>query len=366
LGINNSIFKIGEMVIAYTGDSYINFSLSSLLIVHALHVRVVIALLGALFLTLIGLYWLITGFQRLRSPVRDAVPERHKQKGVMPTMGGLVIIAVVLINVLICCRYDAKIMLFLLTLLAFGGIGLWDDWAKISRAIGIASRVKFSLQLCAAAVMSGLLLYTGVIAPTLYIPLIGNTYTVCWPIMLLWLVFVLVGSSNAVNLTDGLDGLAIGSCIPIIATLSIVAYCVGNQEIAAQLCIPYVATHELVVAGSALLGAALGFLWYNAYPAQLFMGDVGSLALGAALAYIALVCKQECLFALASGICVLETLSVIVQLASYKIRGKRFFRMAPIHHHFELAGVPESRITARFTIITTVLCLLALAGMMGC
>jgi phospho-N-acetylmuramoyl-pentapeptide-transferase len=170
----------------------------------------------------------------------------------------------------------------------------------------------------------------------------------------------MVATSNAVNLTDGLDGLAMGSLIPNFATFSIIAYLAGNTLFAEYLSIPYAGTGEIAVVGSILMGASLGFLWFNTYPAQIFMGDVGSLGLGAALALMALMVKQELLLVIAGGLFVMETVSVIMQVSSYKYRGKRLFKMAPIHHHFELLGWPESKITARFGIISLILCLLAL------
>jgi len=175
-----------------------------------------------------------------------------------------------------------------------------------------------------------------------------------------WAVFILVGCSNAVNLTDGLDGLAIGSLLPNFATFTLICYLAGHYGIAHYLQIPFAGTAEIVVIGAILIGASLGFLWYNAYPAQIFMGDVGSLALGAGLALMAIMAKQELLLSISGGLFVLETVSVMVQVLSVRYLGKRIFKMAPIHHHFELLGWPESRITTRFGIISLVLCLLAL------
>jgi len=175
-----------------------------------------------------------------------------------------------------------------------------------------------------------------------------------------WVMFILVGTSNAVNLTDGLDGLAIGSLMPNFATFSIICYLAGHYKIANYLHIPFAGSAEIAVLGSILVGASLGFLWYNAYPAQIFMGDVGSLALGSGLALMAIMAKQELLLPIAGGLFMVETISVMMQVFSFKYLGRRIFKMAPIHHHFELLGWPESKITVRFGIISLILCLLAL------
>jgi phospho-N-acetylmuramoyl-pentapeptide-transferase len=248
----------------------------------------------------------------------------------------------------------------LLLIIAFGFIGLWDDLSKISHKKGMSANLKFSLQCLIAFIISALLVKFGSVEPIIALPLLKD---VAIPIgfgFILWAAFILVGCSNAVNLTDGLDGLAIGAIIPNFALFGIISYLAGHKQLASYLYIPYAHSEEMTVVSAILVGASLGFLWFNAYPAQIFMGDVGSLALGAALAYIALVSKQELLLPIAGGLFVLETVSVILQIFSIKMFGKRVFRMAPIHHHFELIGWPESRITIRFCIISLVLCLIAL------
>jgi phospho-N-acetylmuramoyl-pentapeptide-transferase len=317
-------------------------------------------LLSTLLFSILFGGWFIGRSARFRSPARIATPENHRSKDNMPTMGGIFVIGAVVINTLLWCNLtDAKVWLFLLTIGGFGAIGFWDDWSKIHARKGISARSKFLLQVVVAILVVGTLLVLNEIEPAIYLPFFKH---VCWHLgifFLLWAVFVLIGCSNAVNLTDGLDGLAIGSLIPNFGAFTLIAYLAGHKEFAAHLLIAYAHTQEIAVVGAILIGASLGFLWYNSYPAQIFMGDVGSLALGASLAYIALVCKQEFLLVISGGLFVFETISVIMQVTSYRLFGRRIFRMAPFHHHFELLGWPESRITARFGIISLVLCLLA-------
>jgi phospho-N-acetylmuramoyl-pentapeptide-transferase len=276
-------------------------------------------------------------------------------------MGGLLILLVTIITVLLWAACgDLHVFFVLLGMCFFGGIGLWDDWCKISYQRGISIKMKWGLQIVASLFLAICMLYTGVVDSTISLPFFKSG---CIPLGLwyvLWVSLVIVSTSNAVNLTDGLDGLAICSFIPNVATFSIICYLAGHFQLARYLYIPFAASAELVVVGCALIGSSLGFLWYNAYPAQIFMGDIGSLALGAALALIALISKQELLLVISAGIFVLETLSVILQVAWVRFFKKRLFKLAPVHHHFELIGMKESKITVRFTIISIMLCLLAL------
>ncbi len=331
-------------------------------VVHYVSFRMMAALLTTLSCSIFFGGWFI-GKSKLffRSSAREHTPDTHRAKDDMPTMGGIFIIAVVVFNSLLWCNLtDMKVWLFLVLMLGFGLIGFWDDWQKIKKSRGISACVKFSLQsLVAIGVMCGLI-YFRQVSPAICFPFLK--YVCLWLgwAYVFWGAFVIVGCSNAVNLTDGLDGLAIGSLIPNFALFSVVAYVAGHRFFAEHLQIPFAHTDQMAIIGAILVGASLGFLWFNTYPAQIFMGDVGSLALGSALAYIALVCKQEFLLILAGGLFVVETISVIMQVASFKLFGKKIFRMAPIHHHFELLGWPESRITVRFGIISLVLCLLAL------
>lgn len=331
-------------------------------VVHYITFRSMAALLTAL---LISFLWGDTfiNYSRIsfRSKSRPFTPSTHQSKNDMPTMGGIFIIGVVLITSLLWINYTNPLpWVSLLSLVGFGLIGFWDDWRKIHHQKGIRAFLKLSLQVLVALVV--MLVWFLLNAPdtTVCFPFIKSWCPVLGFFYIPWAVFILIGTSNAVNLTDGLDGLAIGALLSNFATFSLICYLAGHIQIAHYLRIPFAGTAELAVVGAALIGASLGFLWYNTYPAQIFMGDVGSLGLGAILAFMALASKQEMLLSLAGGLFVVETLSVIVQTLSFKLFGKRIFRMAPLHHHFELLGWPESKITTRFCIISLVLCLIAL------
>lgn len=355
-----SILLKKDCSMLYHLASQIKFHLSICSVVQYISFRAMAGLLSTLLFSILFGGWFIGRSTRFRSPARIATPANHRAKDNMPTMGGIFVIGAVVLNTLLWCNLaDAKVWLFLLTIGGFGAIGFWDDWSKIHARKGISPQAKSILQVIAALAITSILLISHEISPTIHFPFFKNACLWLGIIFLLWASLVLVGCSNAVNLTDGLDGLAVGSLIPNFGTFTLIAYLAGHKEFAAYLCIPYAHTQEIAVIGAILIGASLGFLWYNSYPAQIFMGDVGSLALGAALAYMALVCKQELLLVLSGGLFVFETVSVIMQVLSYRFMGRKLFRMAPIHHHFELLGWPESRITARFGIISLVLCLLA-------
>lgn len=277
----------------------------------------------------------------------------------MPTMGGIFIILVVVFNTLLWANWlHPYVWIFLWNLLGFGCIGLIDDIGKIKRHAGMSSKTKFYLQLIVAGLTTGLLLFYG-LKPIVSFPFFKNFQPNFGIFFVIWSMFIIVGCSNAVNLTDGLDGLAINSLIPNFVTFALICFLAGNFTIAHYLHIPFAHCAELSVVGATLIGASIGFLWYNTYPAQIFMGDVGSLALGASLAFMALASKQELLLVVSGGLFVIETLSVIGQVVSFRCCGKRLFRMAPIHHHFELLGWQESKITVRFGIISLILCILA-------
>lgn len=330
-------------------------------VVHYVSFRAICALLTTLFCSFLGGDWFIsTSRKYFRSQAREHTPERHQAKNDMPTMGGLFIIAIVLLNSLLWANVaKPEVWIFLACFTAFGAIGLLDDIQKIYKKKGIGARTKFLLQIGVATITALSLIYIGfstqMCVPFLkwFTPDIGWFYVP-------WIVFLLVGCSNAVNLTDGLDGLAINSLIPNFALFSALCYVAGHFLIAMYLHIPFTATSEITIIGATLVGASLGFLWYNTYPAHIFMGDVGSLSLGAGLALLAIMAKQELLLPISGGLFVVETLSVIMQVLSYKFLGRRLFKMAPIHHHFELLGWQESQITVRFGIISLILCLLAL------
>ncbi len=348
------LYHVAELLMAYT--SLFN-------VMHYVSVRAIAGLLSALtFSLLFGSWFIETSRKFFRSKAREMTPASHRAKDDMPTMGGLFMLMIIMTNVLVWCDWkDAHIWVMLLCLFGFGIIGLWDDWSKVSSRKGISARAKFIAQWSVAFCVVILWLYACRGASTqLYVPFFKHFHPNLGIFFIPWAAFVLVSMSNAVNLTDGLDGLAINSLIPNFVVFSLIAYLSGHFMLSLYLRIPFAATSELAVIGAIVIGASLGFLWFNAYPAQIFMGDVGSLSLGAGLALMGIMSKQELLLPIAGGLFVMETLSVVMQVASYKLRGKRMFRMAPIHHHFELLGWPEAKITVRFGIISLILCLLAL------
>lgn len=309
--------------------------------------------------------------------IRDDGPESHMLNKVgTPTMGGVCILAAVVISSLLWARLDIPVVwMTLAVFVGYGVIGFVDDWKKVmgKSTAGLSGRWKIVGQV---AIGGGVLAYghvSGVIEPVLALPFFKDAvidFRELWvgaPDALGWLypafgLFLLVGASNAVNLTDGLDGLAIGPVMTSAATYGLLAYIVGNSTFAAYLDVPYIAGGgELTVVAMSVVGAGLGFLWYNAYPASVFMGDVGSLALGGALGMLAIATKHEIILAVVGGIFVLEAVSVILQVGSFKTRGKRVFAMAPIHHHFEKHGWSEPKIIVRFWIISIILALMALS-----
>lgn len=330
------------------------------------------AMLGVLTALVIALWIgppMIRWLQSVKAgqPIRGDGPQSHLTKAGTPTMGGALILAAIGVAMLLWGDLTNKyVWIAMLTTFGFGVIGGWDDYLKLSRrsSKGLSSRYKYFWQSVIALIVAVVLFNiaktpqeTGLILPLfkdVLIPL-GFGY-------ILLAYFVIVGSSNAVNLTDGLDGLAIMPTVLVAGGLSVFAYVTGNAKFAMYLGIPYVpGVGELAVFCSAIVGAGLGFLWFNSYPAQVFMGDIGALALGAALGVVAVMVRQEIVLFIMGGVFVLETVSVILQVASFKLTGKRIFRMAPIHHHFELKGWPEPKVIVRFWIITVILVLIGLA-----
>jgi len=310
---------------------------------------------------LCGRLFLAISYRFFRSKAREFTPESHKKKDSMPTMGGVFILCILLINTLLWCDLaNMKVWILLFGMLGFGMVGFWDDWNKIRTNKGISAGIKFQLQVLIAIILALALVFLAKCGTEMVFPFFKHFTPNLGFLFIPWVLFIVVGTSNAVNLTDGLDGLAIGSLIPNFATFSLICYLAGHYGIAQYLHIPFAGTAEIAIIGAILIGTSLGFLWYNTYPAQIFMGDVGSLALGAGLALMALMAKQELLLAIAGGLFVVETISVMLQVLSVRYLGKRMFKMAPIHHHFELLGWPESKITARFGIISFILCLLTL------
>jgi len=347
-------------------------------------VRTVYASLTAMFLAFVFGPWLIKRLRELQigQYIREEGPQDHKKKAGTPTMGGVLIVLSTLVPSLLWADLrNGFVLLAMFALLAFAAIGFVDDYAKVSKRqnLGLTSKKKFMLQILVSAVLAiGLLAlatraeystelvlpFFKRVHPNLVVHSLLSTPHF-WPLafvpFLLFVSIVITGASNAVNLTDGLDGLAIGCTVIAAGALTVLTYVSSNYRWATYLDIGYIPrVGELTVFCGALVGASLGFLWYNAHPAEVFMGDVGSLSLGGTLGLIAVIIKQEILLFFVGGVFVLEALSVILQVGSFKLRGKRIFRMAPIHHHFELAGWSESKVIVRFWIMALVFALFAL------
>lgn len=333
-----------------------------------LTVRGMLGILTSLLISLMLGPWMIRSLsqRQIGQAVRDDGPKSHFSKSGTPTMGGALILVSIGISTLLWADLGNRfVWVVLLVTLVFGAVGWVDDYRKVieKNSRGLPARWKYLWQ-SVGGIGAAVALYMTAHAPAetqLFVPFFKH---VAWPMGLGYIVltyFVIVGSSNAVNLTDGLDGLAILPCVMIAGALGIIAYLSGNSEFSAYLKIGYVpGAGELVVFCGALAGAGLGFLWFNAYPAQVFMGDVGALALGAALGVVSVIVRHEIVYFIMGGVFVMETVSVILQVASFKMTGRRIFRMAPIHHHFELKGWPEPRVIVRFWIITVMLVLFGL------
>lgn len=330
--------------------------------------RTIIATLCSLLLLFLFGSWVIQKlrFMQVGQQIREDGPKNHKGKAGTPTMGGCLFLPAVIVSALLWVEIrNVYVWLCVLIVFAFGAIGFIDDYLKVSRknSKGLSVKAKFGLQILGAVVVGIILLYTPGFDTKLNVPFFKNlTPDLGWGYVVL-AVFVIVGASNAVNLTDGLDGLATGPIVIAFTCYLVFSYLAGHMKIANYLQIPYIAgTGELAVICGAVLGGGLAFLWYNSYPADLFMGDVGSLPLGALLGAIAVMTKQEIVLILVGGIFVVEALSVILQVAYFRASGgHRIFKMAPIHHHFELKGWPESKVTVRFWIIAIVLALLSMS-----
>lgn len=301
--------------------------------------------------------------------VRDDGPESHFSKAGTPTMGGALILVAIVISTLLWSDLSSRfVWVVLFVTIGFGAIGWIDDYKKIvyGDAKGLSARVKYLWQSVVGLTAALALFHTAQfpIETQLIVPFIKDILIDLGWMYVVLTYFVIVGTSNAVNLTDGLDGLAILPTVLVGGALGVFAYVTGNINFSNYLGIPYVpGVGEMVIFCGAIVGSGLGFLWFNTYPAQVFMGDVGALALGAALGTIAVIVRQELVLFIMGGLFVAETMSVIVQVASFKLTGRRIFRMAPLHHHFELKGWPEPRIIVRFWIITVVLVLIGLASL---
>ena len=308
---------------------------------------------------------------RVRQPIRDVGPESHLPKAGTPTMGGLLILMALLASTLLWADLANRfVWIVLLCTGAFGVIGIVDDYRKLvlGNSRGLRPATKLFWQSVAGLAAAAVLYATAenpAVEHALLIPYFpGLTIPLGGVVYLIFAYLVIVGASNGVNLTDGLDGLAIMPAVLVGGALGIFGYAAGNAVFAPYLGIPYVAgAGEMLVFCAALAGAGLGFLWFNTYPAQVFMGDIGALALGAALGLVAVVVRQELVLFIMGGVFVIETVSVVIQVASYKLTGRRVFRMAPLHHHFELKGWAEPKVIVRFWIITVVLVLIGLASL---
>jgi len=335
-----------------------------------LTMRAILAALSALAISLLIGPWMIERLSRYQigQVIREEGPQTHFKKAGTPTMGGLLILVAILASTLLWADLRNRFVWVVLGVTAlFGLVGFWDDYLKLIKknSRGLIARYKYFWQSVGGLAAALVLWYTAKSPAdtTLYLPFLKNFALPLGFVGFVVLTYLMiVGMSNVVNLTDGLDGLAIMPAVMVAAALGVFAYASGNAVFASYLAIPAVPqAGELLIVCAALVGAGLGFLWFNTYPAQVFMGDIGALALGAALGTIAVIVRQEVVVLVMGGIFVLETASVILQVASFKLTGKRIFRMAPIHHHFELKGWAEPKVIVRFWIITFFLVLAGLA-----
>jgi phospho-N-acetylmuramoyl-pentapeptide-transferase len=335
--------------------------------------RAAMAAATAMLLSLALGPWVIRTLTRLKmdQPILADGPQAHQAKAGTPTMGGILIVGTILVSTILWCELrSGGIWVALVSLLGFCLVGAFDDSKKLLRKqnLGLRSWQKMLLLTAISLLASYLILHfnlRGTQTSQLSVPFFKNFKPDVGFLLVPWIWLVMVGTSNAVNLTDGLDGLAIGGILILATTFAILAYVAGHAKIAAYLMVPHVpGGGELTVFLGAMAGASLGFLWYNAHPAEVFMGDTGSLALGGALGTVAIMIKQELLLVIAGGLFVLEAFSVILQVGSFKLRGgKRIFRMAPFHHHMELGGLKETKVVIRLWITAIVCCMLALSSL---
>jgi phospho-N-acetylmuramoyl-pentapeptide-transferase len=347
-------------------------------------VRTAFASLTSLFLCIFMGPWVIRKLREMQigQHIREDGPRSHMAKAGTPTMGGILIVISIFVPTLLWANLtNPYVWIALLGLVSFGAIGFWDDYTKVRRMqnLGLTMRQKFLWQIVAALLIGFILLglhARGLYSTTLNVPFVKNfkpdllihslagnpiTYPLAFVLFYAFMALILVGSTNAVNLTDGLDGLAIGLMIIAAGAMTVLAYITGHARFAEYLGLARLpGAAELTIFCGALTGASIGFLWYNAHPAEVFMGDVGSLALGGSMGTVAILVKQELLLPFIGGVFVVEAVSVILQVGSYKLRGKRIFKMAPVHHHFEALGWKESKIIVRFWIAGLVLALFAL------
>lgn len=342
---------------------YLSQFISGFAVFQYLTFRTMVSVMTALFTSLIIGPYVIRRLSELQmgQTVRADGPQSHLSKAGTPTMGGALILIVIFVTTVLWGDLSSKhVWVVLAVTMAFGVIGWIDDYLKISRrnSAGLIARWKYFWQ-SVVGLGAAIFLYMTALVPAETALIVPFIKTISIPLGIGFVALsylMIVGMSNAVNLTDGLDGLAILPTVMVGAALGLIAYVAGNVEFATYLQIPYIAgAGELSVFCGALIGAGLGFLWFNTYPAQVFMGDVGALALGAALGVVAIIVRHEIVLLIMGGLFVLETASVIIQVLSFRLTGKRIFRMAPIHHHFELKGWPEPKVIVRFWIVTLVL-----------
>lgn len=328
--------------------------------------RTVIAFLVATVLSIVWGKYFINFMKRKQfgQIIRDDGPESHFKKKGTPTMGGVFMLGSIFVTTLICGNFfSMPLQITLGVTFSYFLLGFYDDYLKVLKkdTKGVSAKGKLAWQFVTAGIAIYLMVSQNIINTEVFIPFLKAPIIDLGYWYILFGSIVIVGFSNAVNLTDGLDGLAIGPIMVSAATMGLITYITGHKEFSQYLYLPYFeGMGELTVLTAAIIGAGIGFLWYNSYPAQIFMGDVGSLSLGGTLGTIAVLAKSEFLFVVIGGIFVIEALSVIIQVVSFKTRGVRVFKMAPIHHHFEKLGWPETKVTVRFWIISVCLAILAL------
>lgn len=352
------LYPLRDVIVGFNVFRYITF-------------RTAFAALTALLISFILGPWLIERMKRIKLGqfIREEGPKSHQQKAGTPTMGGILInVAILVPTILWADIRNPYIWIILFVTFAHAAIGFIDDYRKLAKKqnLGLSAKEKFTAQIVVGLLAGIAIGYLPSIhnnySTTLTFPFFKSLVLNLGPLYIPFIIVIIVGASNAVNLTDGLDGLAIGSTLIVAVTYTILTYAAGNFRIADYLRIAWVPqTGELAVFCGAMVGASLGFLWFNAHPAEIFMGDVGSLALGAAIGTLAVMIKQEILLVFVGGLFVLEALSVIIQVASFKTTGRRVFKMSPLHHHFELSGWRETKVVVRFWIIAIIFALLSLA-----
>jgi phospho-N-acetylmuramoyl-pentapeptide-transferase len=355
-------------MLLYLADYLMTFD-GGFRVFHYLTFRAILGVLTSLVISLLIGPVMIRklSVKKIGQSIRELGPQSHYEKSGTPTMGGTLILVAIAISTLLWADLSNRyIWVILLVTLGYGVIGFIDDYKKVVKrnSDGLSAKAKYLGQ-SIIGLTAAIFLYKTALLPAetqLILPFFKDFVLDMGWMYIVLTYFVIVGTSNAVNLTDGLDGLAIMPTVMVAAGLGVFAYLSGHVTFADYLSIPYLPNAgELIVFCAALIGAGLGFLWFNTYPAMVFMGDVGALALGAALGVLAVLVRQEIVLVIMGGVFVMETLSVIIQVASFKMTGKRVFKMAPIHHHFELKGWPEPRVIVRFWIITVILVLIGLA-----